>query len=72
MGLAGQEGVQGVVEVVAPHRVEAVAADRLGADESGVVEVAFGDQVEGPILFGGDSARGVGQLGQEGVGRRSP
>ena len=42
--VAGDDGVQRVVKVVAPLRVEAQAADLAGPDHARVVEVALGDQ----------------------------
>ena len=45
--LAGQDGVESVVEVVAPGGVEAVAARLHRPHQPGVVEVALGDD-EGP------------------------
>ena len=45
-GLAAQRDVDGVVEVVAPLRVEAVATGLARAHEERVVEVGLGDQGE--------------------------
>jgi len=42
--LAGDRGVHGVVEVVAPLRVDPIAAGRAGGDDAGVVGVGLGDQ----------------------------
>ena len=41
-----EEGEEGVVEVVAPLGVHAVAAGFAGADDAGIVEVALGDEDE--------------------------
>src|SRR5581483_12133302 len=46
--LAGEEGVQGVVEVVAPLGIQAVAPERRRADQPRVVQVALGDDVDPP------------------------
>ena len=47
--LAGQQRVQGVVEVVGPHGVVAVAALAGGADDLGVVQAALGDDQRAAI-----------------------
>jgi hypothetical protein len=44
LGLAGEHGVQAVVDVVGPLGVEAVAAALPGGDHPRVVEVGLGDQ----------------------------
>ena len=48
--VAGDDGVQRVVKVVAPLRVQPQAADLLGPDHARVVEIALRDQpgVRGP------------------------
>jgi hypothetical protein len=46
--LAGQHRVQGMVEVVAPLGIEPVTADGWRPNQARIVEIAFGDEMEGP------------------------
>ncbi len=45
--LAGQKGVDGVMKIVGPLSVQAVAAGARRIDQADVVEIAFGDDVHG-------------------------
>ena len=56
-GLAGQRDVHGVVEVVAPLRVEPVAAGLARRDQPRVVEVGLGDQRQRPAAGGPTAPR---------------
>ena len=62
--LAGEQRVQGVVEVVGPHGVVAVAALARRADDLGVVEAALGDDQRAAVL----RADALGQLAQHVAG----
>jgi hypothetical protein len=72
---AGEESVESVVEVITPLGIEAVALAAEGADwyrldpptggvgredDAGIVEVAFGDDVD--VTVGGDLLRGGGEV----------
>ena len=48
LGLAGERGVQAVVDVVAPLGVQPVAAGLARGDQPRVVEVGLGDQRQRP------------------------
>jgi hypothetical protein len=54
--------VEGVVEVVGPLGVEAVAADLAGTDQPGVVQVALGDEHEVTAKLGLERVYLLGQL----------
>ncbi len=63
--LAGQRGVQRVMEVVVPLGVQPEAALLAGGDEPRVVEIRFGDQEERPAQVVGERVHGRRQLLQE-------
>src|SRR5215469_11958075 len=44
--LPGKQGVNGVMEVIAPLSIDTIAAMGRIVKKAGVVEVAFGDQVK--------------------------
>ena len=60
--LAGQRDVDGVVEVVAPLRVEAVAAGLPGRDQYRVVEIRLRDQGQRASLVGRQGGHFYGHL----------
>ena len=70
----GQRDVNGVVEVVAPLCVHAVAADLGGRDHLRVVQVGLGDQRDRPSEFLCEGVTAVGEFGEDvrvtGVGER--
>ena len=53
--LAGEQGVQGVVHVVVPLRLQAVPAGLARGDQPRVVEVGLGDQRQRPAQVGGEA-----------------
>ena len=67
--LASQQHMQAMVQIVAPLRVEAVAASRLGGDVAGVVEVALGNQIKAPVQSLRLPMSGAGEVLQERHGR---
>src|SRR3954451_24166358 len=65
--LASDRAVQGMMEIVAPLRVEAQSAGVPRADEAGVVQIALGDQ---HVMPPGHRLEGLdlgAQLGEEGL-----
>ena len=68
--LAGEPHVEGVVEVVRPHGVEAEAALRRREHEPPVVVVRFRHDVHGSALRAALVARGLRQLGEDVEGAR--
>src|SRR5258705_479300 len=52
VGLAGEEPVYGVMEIVGPVRVQSVAAPRRRAHQPRIVEIALGDEHEAAAEFG--------------------
>jgi len=69
-GLTGQGAVEGVVKVVAPGRIHAVAAGVGGADQLRVVEVALGDEELPPPEAGLEGGDPPGQILEDVDGRR--
>lgn len=61
----GHRGVQGMVEVVVPLRVQPQAALRAGGDHTRVVQVGLGDQEQRPARLGGQRVDGGRQFLQE-------
>src|SRR5690349_5211409 len=49
--LSGNQGVQGVVKVVVPLRVQPIATLLACAHEAGVIQVAFGYQEHLPVTL---------------------
>ena len=45
----GRQGMQGMMEVVTPHRIEAEPAQCRRGNEPGIVQVAFGDEIAGAL-----------------------
>ena len=62
--LPGQDGMQSVVKIVAPLRVQPITANRRLTDQSRVVEIAFGDEIERPALALSTSSNCFGQFRQ--------
>jgi hypothetical protein len=57
-----EEGEEGVVEVVRPLGVHAIATGFAGGDDAGIVEVGLGDEEEAPADGGGEVFDFCGEL----------
>ena len=66
--LAREGDVRGVMPVVDPLRVDAVAAGIARRDHDRIVQVALGDEGEGPAEVGGERIDGRGELGEDVLG----
>ena len=66
---AGEQRVQGMVEVVVPDGIETVAAQFRRADQPTIVEVAFSHEAYGPAEPFGFAMDRIGQFRDEGVRR---
>ena len=66
LGLTGEQGVQAVVDVVRPLRVQTRAAGGAGCDRRGVVAVGLGDQQQRTAQVTGEGIGLGSELLQEG------
>ena len=63
--LAGEQSMNGVVEVVAPDGIDTVASLRCGKNVARMVLVGFGDDDDGAVLGGGEVMNAGGDLGDD-------